>query len=54
MATQQERAAKARDEKLAAIERQVREGSLVIRKMTPAERAKHAPPAEPRRPRRRS
>jgi hypothetical protein len=54
MATQQERAAKARDEKLAAIERQVKEGSLVIRKMTDAERAEHPAPSEPRRPRRKS
>jgi hypothetical protein len=54
MATQQERAARARAEKLAEIERQVRDGSLVIRTMTPAERAKYPKPTEPRRPRRRS
>jgi len=54
MTTQQERAAKARDEKLAVIEQQVRAGSLVIRKMTPAERAKHPKPATPRPQRRRS
>lgn len=41
MSTQQERAAKARAEKLAAIEQQRRAGSLVIREMTPAERAKY-------------
>ena len=54
MATQQERAARARDEKLAQIERQVREGSLVIREMTPAERAKYPKPTQPRRTRRQS
>jgi hypothetical protein len=54
MATQQERAAKARDEKLAAIEQQVRAGSLVIREMTPAERAKYPKLATPPRTRRRS
>ena len=41
MSTQQERAAKAREEKLAAIERQVKAGSLVIREMTAAERLKY-------------
>jgi hypothetical protein len=41
MSTQQERAAKARAEKLAAIDEQVEAGSLVIREMTPAERAKY-------------
>lgn len=54
MATQQERAAKARDEKLAAIEEQVRDGSLVIREMTPAERKKYPKPETPRPTRRRS
>jgi hypothetical protein len=53
MPTQQERAAKARAEKLAAIKQQVRAGSLVIREMTPAERAKYpkldAPPHSRRR-----
>jgi len=54
MLTQQERAAQARTEKLANIERQVREGSLVIRTMTPAERERYPTPTEPRkqRPRR--
>jgi hypothetical protein len=47
MSTQQERAAKARDEKLAAIEQQVKDGSLVIREMTPAERAKYPKLATP-------
>ena len=48
MPTQQERAAKARGEKLAAIEEQVRDGSLVIRQMTPTERAKYPRVANPR------
>lgn len=51
MSSQQERAAKARSEKLAAIEQQVKDGSLVIREMTPAERAKYPKPATPRRTR---
>ena len=54
MSTQQERAAKAREEKLAAIEQQIKAGSLVIREMTPAERAKYpkrdTPPRSRRRP----
>ena len=53
MTTQQERAAIARDEKLAVIEEQVKAGSLIIRQMTPAERAKHPKPATPRPQRRR-
>jgi hypothetical protein len=51
MATPQERAAQARKEKLAEIERQVRDGSLVIRRMTAAERAKYPKPSQPRRQR---
>jgi hypothetical protein len=54
MSSQQERAAKARDEKLAAIEEQIRKGSLVVRQMTPAERARYPKPTAPRRPRRRA
>jgi hypothetical protein len=54
MSTQQERAAKLRDEKLAAIEQRVRDGSLIIREMTPAERAKYPKLDTPPRPRRRS
>jgi hypothetical protein len=38
---QKERAAKLRDEKLAAIEQRVKDGSLVIRTMTPDELAKY-------------
>ena len=53
MATQQDRAAKAREEKLAAIDQQLKAGSLVIREMTPAERAKYpkrdTPPPQRRR-----
>jgi len=49
MPNQQERAAKARLEKLAEIDRQVRDGSLVIRTMTPAERARYPKPTQPRR-----
>lgn len=41
MSTHQERVAKQRQEKLAAIEEKVRDGSLVIRAMTPDERAKY-------------
>ena len=47
MPTHQDRANKARDEKLAAIEQHVRNGSLVIREMTPAERAKYPKLATP-------
>ncbi len=54
MATQQERAAKAREEKLEAIEQQIRAGSLVIREMTPDERAKYPKLDTPPRSRRRS
>jgi hypothetical protein len=48
-----ERAAKVRDEKLAAIEQLVKDGSLVIRKMTPAERARYPKRDAPARSRRR-
>jgi hypothetical protein len=54
MATQQERAAHARAEKLTAIKQQVRAGSLVIREMTPAERAKYPKRDNPPRSKRRS
>jgi hypothetical protein len=47
MKTQQQRQAEKRQEKLDLIDQQVKEGSLVIRKMTPAERKKF-PPHEPR------
>ncbi len=32
-----------RDEKLREVRRQIEDGSLVVRKMTPAERAAHPP-----------
>jgi hypothetical protein len=54
MATQQERAGKAREEKLAAIKEQLKAGSLVIRAMTPAERAKYPKRDTPPRSRRRT
>ena len=44
----EERRADKRQEKLDEVERQVREGSLTVRKMTDEERAKYPPPAEPR------
>jgi hypothetical protein len=43
MKTQQERQAEKRREKLDLIEQQVKEGSLVIRKMTAAERKRSRP-----------
>jgi hypothetical protein len=43
-----ERAEEKRREKLAQIRQQIESGELTIRKMTPAERAKH-PPGQPRR-----
>jgi hypothetical protein len=45
MATQAERAAERRRERLEAMQRQVKDGSLRIRKMTPQERKRY-----PRRP----
>ena len=41
--TQQEKADERRKEKLAEIQRQVKDGTLKIRKMTAKERAKHPP-----------
>jgi hypothetical protein len=49
MKTPAERQRERREEKLQEIERDVRDGSLVIRRMTPAERAKYPP--RPRRER---
>jgi hypothetical protein len=43
MKTQQQRQAEKRQEKLDLIDQQVKEGSLVIRKMTAAERKKFRP-----------
>jgi hypothetical protein len=45
MPTQADRAAERRREKLQDIERQVKDGSLKIRKMTPEERQRY--PAKP-------
>jgi len=44
MSTQQERAAERHREKLAEIQQQIADGTLVVRQMTPAERAKYPPP----------
>jgi hypothetical protein len=45
MKTQQQRQAEKRQEKLDLIDQQVKEGTLVIRKMTAAERKKFRPNA---------
>ncbi len=41
--TQKERAEEKRRQKLEEMQEQIREGSLVVRKMTPAERERNAP-----------
>jgi hypothetical protein len=43
VSTQQERAAERHREKLAAIEQQIANGTLIVRQMTPEERAKNPP-----------
>jgi hypothetical protein len=43
MKTQQQRAQALREEKLALIREQVEKGSLIIRQMTPEERASYRP-----------
>jgi hypothetical protein len=43
MATQAERAAERRRERVEAIQQQVKDGSLKIRKMTPEERKRYPP-----------
>jgi hypothetical protein len=49
MATQADRAAERRVAKLEDVERQLKEGSLTIRKMTAEERKRYPPkPAKPR------
>ena len=55
MKTTRERAEERRQEKLADVRHQVETGSLVIRKMTDAERQQYPirPPATPQSPRRR-
>ncbi len=55
MKTVQERQQEERERKLAEIQRQLDEGTLTIRKMTPAERTANPPkPREPRPTRTRS
>jgi hypothetical protein len=52
VSTSKERAEQKRREKLALIRKQLDNGELTIRQMTPAERKEHPPrPAEPRRKR---
>jgi len=51
--SQQERAEKRRRERLALMDEQVRNGSLTIRQMTPAERRRWPRPDVPRASRRR-
>jgi hypothetical protein len=47
MKTPQERAEEKRQKKLEEMQAQIRDGSLTVRKMTPAERERN-PPAPPR------
>ena len=48
--TAKEREEERRREKLAAVEKQIRDGSLVVRQMTAEERARYPPhPAPPKR-----
>ena len=50
MKTAKEREEERRREKLAAVEKQIRDGSLVVRQMTAEERARYPPhPAPPKR-----
>ena len=53
MSTQRERAEQKHKEKLEEVERQVQDGSLTIRKMTPEERKQYPKPENPRPKRRR-
>jgi hypothetical protein len=53
MKTQRERNDEKRREKLAAIQEQVEQGTLTIRKMTPEERAANPPKPQPANRRRR-
>jgi hypothetical protein len=51
MKTAKERAEERRREKLAAVDKQIRSGSLVVRQMTAAERERYPPrPTAPKRP----
>jgi hypothetical protein len=47
MSSQRERDQKKREEKLEAVQQQLDSGSLVIRKMTPAERKANPPKPRP-------
>lgn len=51
MSTPQERAQEQRRKKLAEVDKQIRDGSLVVRQMTDEERARYAPRPEPPRAR---
>lgn len=46
MSTPQERAQEQRRKKLAEVDKQIRDGSLVVRQMTDEERARYAPRPE--------
>jgi hypothetical protein len=46
MATARERAEQARQDKLDDLDRQVKEGNLTVRQMTPEEREKYPAPTE--------
>ncbi len=54
MKSQKERDEKRRQEKLAALQQQIDEGTLKVRKMTAKERAAHPPRKRPERGGRRS
>jgi hypothetical protein len=54
LSPQQQREKARREEKLADVQRQVEEGSLVIRKMTPEERKANPPRERPPKPGKRS
>jgi hypothetical protein len=47
MSTPQERAEEQRRKKLAEVDKQIRDGSLVVRQMTEEERARYGPRPEP-------
>ena len=47
MSTPQERAEEQRRKKLAEVDKQIRDGSLVVRQMTAEEKARYGPRPEP-------
>jgi hypothetical protein len=53
MTTPKERAEERRQEKLVALQEQIEDGTLTVRKMTKEERAKHPPRPRPANSRRR-